>query len=56
MATGNTEGDFMRLGATREFLVGGAANPELVPGYREVSQNFRGNLRDVSSILIFVLN
>ncbi|XP_030834440.1 neurexin-3-like isoform X2 [Strongylocentrotus purpuratus] len=47
MATGNTEGDFMRLGATREFLVGGAANPELVPGYREVSQNFRGNLRDV---------
>nr|XP_054759343.1 neurexin-3-like [Lytechinus pictus] len=50
MATGNTEGDFMRFTNKREFLVGGATNPERVPGYSEVSQNFRGNLRDVSAI------
>ena len=47
-AQNTTEGDFMLLTASREFLVGGAADISLVPGHGTVSQNFRGNLRDVS--------
>ncbi|XP_071501894.1 neurexin-3-like [Diadema antillarum] len=46
-AQGRSEGDFMLLTASREFLVGGAPDPRTAPGYREVEENFHGNLRDV---------
>ncbi|XP_071507463.1 neurexin-3-like, partial [Diadema antillarum] len=45
-AQGRSEGDFMLLTASREFLVGGAPDPRTAPGYREVEENFHGNLRD----------